>query len=53
MDQLRLMGPVVLTGILKSLDGYSASESGAIAHIKCTLFGKPFEIDIIGLVYNF
>lgn len=34
MDQLRLMGPVILTGILKSLDGYSASESGAIAHIK-------------------
>lgn len=34
MNQLRLMSPVILTGILKSLDGYSASESGAIAHIK-------------------
>lgn len=34
MDQLRLMGPVILTGILKSLDGYSAAESGAIAHTR-------------------
>lgn len=30
MDQLKLMGPVILTGIYKSLDGYSASESGCL-----------------------
>ncbi|KAK3004296.1 hypothetical protein RJ639_018392 [Escallonia herrerae] len=28
IEQLKLMGPVILNGILKSLDGYSASESG-------------------------
>lgn len=30
IDQLKLMGPVILTGILKSLDGYSASDSGLL-----------------------
>ena len=28
MDQLKLMGPVILNGILKSLDGSSNSDSG-------------------------
>lgn len=28
MDQLKLMGPVILNGILKSLDGFSSSELG-------------------------
>lgn len=27
-DQLKLMSPVILGGILKSLDGYSKSASG-------------------------
>lgn len=27
-DQLKLMSPVILNGILKSLDGYSNSASG-------------------------
>ncbi|GAV92835.1 Ecm29 domain-containing protein, partial [Cephalotus follicularis] len=31
IDQLKLMGPVILNGILKLLDGYSNSESDAIA----------------------
>lgn len=28
IDQLKLMGPVILNGILKSLDGFSSSELG-------------------------
>lgn len=28
LDQLKLMGPVILNGILKLLDGYSNSDSG-------------------------
>ncbi|XP_075078275.1 uncharacterized protein LOC107799855 isoform X1 [Nicotiana tabacum] len=45
MDQLRLMGPVILTGILKSLDGYSASESDTIARET-----KSFAFQAIGLL---
>lgn len=28
LDRLKLMGPVILNSILKSLDGYSGNESG-------------------------
>lgn len=45
MDQLRLMGPVILTGILKSLDGYSAAESDVIARET-----KAFAFQAIGLL---
>ncbi|KAJ8543860.1 hypothetical protein K7X08_025478 [Anisodus acutangulus] len=45
MDQLRLMGPVILTGILKSLDGYSASESDVVARDT-----KAFAFQAIGLL---
>ncbi|XP_060216154.1 uncharacterized protein LOC132643671 isoform X1 [Lycium barbarum] len=45
MDQLRLMGPVILTGILKSLDGYSASESDVFARET-----KAFAFQAIGLL---
>ncbi|KAK6164025.1 hypothetical protein DH2020_000889 [Rehmannia glutinosa] len=31
MDQLKLMGPVILTGILKTLDNFSSLDSDAIA----------------------
>lgn len=30
MDQLKLTGPLILTGILKSLDGENNSESGIL-----------------------
>ncbi|KAM3287700.1 proteasome adapter and scaffold protein ECM29 isoform X1 [Capsicum chacoense] len=45
MDQLRLMGPVILTGILKSLDGFSASESDVVARET-----KAFAFQAIGLL---
>ncbi|CAN4119744.1 unnamed protein product [Withania somnifera] len=45
IDQLRLMGPVILTGILKSLDGYSASESDVIARET-----KAFAFQAVGLL---
>lgn len=36
IDQLKLMGPVILNGIVKSLDHYSASESGPLV-LGCTM----------------
>ncbi|CAH9134546.1 unnamed protein product [Cuscuta epithymum] len=45
MDQLKLMGPVILTGILKSLDGYSASESDAVSRDT-----KAFAFQAVGLI---
>ncbi|KAK9274184.1 hypothetical protein L1049_018998 [Liquidambar formosana] len=45
IDQLKLMGPFILNGILKSLDGYSTSESDIIA--KDT---KTFSFQAIGLL---
>jgi len=30
IDQLKLMGPVVLSGIMKSLDNYPSSEAGLL-----------------------
>ncbi|XP_052205851.1 uncharacterized protein LOC127810408 isoform X2 [Diospyros lotus] len=45
LDQLKLMGPVILNGILKSLDGYSTSESDAIARDT-----KSFAYQAIGLL---
>ncbi|KAI9402448.1 hypothetical protein POPTR_001G274500v4 [Populus trichocarpa] len=44
-DQLKLMGPVILTGILKLLDSYSSSESDAIARDT-----KTFSFQAIGLL---
>lgn len=43
--QLKLMGPVILNGILKSLDGYSTSESDTIARET-----KTFAFQAIGLL---
>ncbi|KAF8030993.1 hypothetical protein BT93_D0241 [Corymbia citriodora subsp. variegata] len=45
LDQLNLMGPVILSGILKTLDGYSSSESDTNA--KDT---KTFAFQAIGLL---
>ncbi|XP_019163794.1 PREDICTED: proteasome-associated protein ECM29 homolog isoform X2 [Ipomoea nil] len=45
MDQLKLMGPVILTGIYKSLDGYSAPESDAVARDT-----KAFAFQAVGLI---
>ncbi|KAI3814371.1 hypothetical protein L1987_19124 [Smallanthus sonchifolius] len=45
IDQLKLMGPVILGGVLKSLDGYTGSESDSVA--KET---KTFAFQAIGLL---
>uniref|UniRef100_A0A5B7B1H9 Proteasome-associated protein ECM29 n=1 Tax=Davidia involucrata TaxID=16924 RepID=A0A5B7B1H9_DAVIN len=45
MDQLKLMGPVILNGILKSLDSYSTLDSDAIARDT-----KTFAFQAIGLL---
>lgn len=37
IDQLKLMGPVILSGIMKSLDNYSISEAGLLNVIKVIL----------------
>jgi hypothetical protein len=34
IDQLKLMGPVILSGIMKSLDNYSSSETGLLCELK-------------------
>jgi proteasome component ECM29 len=33
IDQLKLMGPVILSGIMKSLDSYSSSEAGLLKEL--------------------
>ncbi|KAI7731341.1 hypothetical protein M8C21_033512 [Ambrosia artemisiifolia] len=45
IDQLKLMGPVILGGVLKSLDGYTSSESDSIARET-----KTFAFQAIGLL---
>ncbi|KAK2971903.1 hypothetical protein RJ640_011684, partial [Escallonia rubra] len=45
IEQLTLMGPVILNGILKSLDGYSASESDTIVRET-----KTFAFQAVGLL---
>ncbi|XP_077218029.1 ARM repeat superfamily protein isoform X2 [Tasmannia lanceolata] len=45
MDQLKLMGPVILSGILRSLDGSSKAESDVIARDV-----KTFAFQAIGLL---
>lgn len=45
LDQLKLMGPVILNGILKLLDGYSYSDSDSIARDT-----KSFAFQAIGLL---
>ncbi|XP_024961967.1 proteasome adapter and scaffold protein ECM29 isoform X1 [Cynara cardunculus var. scolymus] len=45
IDQLKRMGPVILSGVLKSLDGYTASESDTIARET-----KTFAFQAIGLL---
>ncbi|PSR90112.1 Proteasome-associated protein [Actinidia chinensis var. chinensis] len=45
MDQLKLMGPVILNGIVKSLDNYSTLESDSIARDT-----KSFAYQAIGLL---
>ncbi|KAJ7960514.1 Proteasome-associated ECM29-like protein [Quillaja saponaria] len=45
IDQLKLMGPVILNAILKSLDSYSSSESDAIARD-----AKTYAFQAIGLL---
>ncbi|XP_058078401.1 uncharacterized protein LOC131226734 [Magnolia sinica] len=45
MDQLKLMGPVILSGILRSLDGNSNTESDVIARDV-----KSFAFQAIGLL---
>ncbi|KAK3025960.1 hypothetical protein RJ639_040934, partial [Escallonia herrerae] len=45
IEQLKLMGPVILNGILKSLDGYSASESDTIVRET-----KTFAFQAVGLL---
>ncbi|KAF6155314.1 hypothetical protein GIB67_019840 [Kingdonia uniflora] len=44
-DQLKLMGPIILTGILRSLDGFSNAESDAIARDV-----KNFAFQAIGML---
>ncbi|KAJ6299313.1 hypothetical protein OIU76_020311 [Salix suchowensis] len=44
-DQLKLMGPVILTGVLKLLDSYSSSDSDTIARDT-----KTFSFQAIGLL---
>ncbi|KAF8398207.1 hypothetical protein HHK36_017133 [Tetracentron sinense] len=46
MDQLKLMGPVILSGILRSLDGYSTTESVA----RDVTDVKTFAFQAIGLL---
>ncbi|KAH9741787.1 ARM repeat superfamily protein [Citrus sinensis] len=45
LDQLKLMGPVILNGILKLLDGYSYSDSDSVARDT-----KSFAFQAIGLL---
>ncbi|KAK9053492.1 hypothetical protein SSX86_030126 [Deinandra increscens subsp. villosa] len=45
IDQLKLMGPVILSGVLKSLDGYTGSESDSIARET-----KTFAFQAVGLL---
>ncbi|OWM69124.1 hypothetical protein CDL15_Pgr025311 [Punica granatum] len=45
LDQLKLMGPVILNSILKSLDGYSGNESDTTARDT-----KTFAFQAIGLL---
>ncbi|XVF04907.1 hypothetical protein REPUB_Repub05bG0125300 [Reevesia pubescens] len=45
LDQLKLMGPLILNGILKLLDGYSNSESDSVARDT-----KIFSFQAIGLL---
>ncbi|KAJ4979048.1 hypothetical protein NE237_009828 [Protea cynaroides] len=45
MDQLKLMGPIILNGILRSLDGYSSTESDATSRDV-----KSFAFQAIGLI---
>ncbi|CAH1427060.1 unnamed protein product [Lactuca virosa] len=45
IEQLKLMGPVILSGVLKSLDGYTGSESDTIARET-----KTFAFQAIGLL---
>ncbi|GMH13042.1 hypothetical protein Nepgr_014883 [Nepenthes gracilis] len=45
MDQLKLMGPVILNGILKSLDGYTHSGTDVVARET-----KTFAFQAIGLL---
>ncbi|GAB2277082.1 hypothetical protein Dimus_011791 [Dionaea muscipula] len=45
MDQLKIMGPLILTGIIKSLDGYTSLTTDAVA--KDT---KTFAFQAIGLL---
>ncbi|XP_076926250.1 uncharacterized protein LOC143589348 isoform X1 [Bidens hawaiensis] len=45
IDQLKLMGPVILGGVLKSLDGFTGSESDSIARET-----KTFAYQAIGLL---
>ncbi|KAI3837921.1 hypothetical protein MKX03_019436 [Papaver bracteatum] len=45
MDQLKLVGPVILNGILRSLDGYSNTESDVVAKDV-----KTFSFQAIGLL---
>ncbi|OVA18531.1 Proteasome stabiliser ECM29 [Macleaya cordata] len=45
MEQLKLVGPVILNGILRSLDGYSNTESDVIARDV-----KTFSFQAIGLL---
>ncbi|XP_073008804.1 uncharacterized protein [Typha latifolia] len=45
IDQLKLMGPVILSGILRSLDGSSATEAGSVGRDV-----KTFAYQAIGLL---
>lgn len=45
IEQLKLMGPVILGGVLKSLDGYTGSESDTVARET-----KTFAFQAIGLL---
>ncbi|KAK6235429.1 hypothetical protein SCA6_010766 [Theobroma cacao] len=45
LDQLKLMGPLILNGILKLLDGYSNSESDSVARDT-----RTFSFQAIGLL---
>jgi hypothetical protein len=37
MDQLKLIGPVILSGILRSLDGSSTTEAGLLCFLSTLL----------------
>lgn len=49
IDQLKLMGPVILSGIMKSLDNYSSSAAGLLKNLKFFYLNKSSLFHILFL----